>query len=510
LDERCSGEQPPPVIGPLPHDKRFVHPSWQQLPYSLYYQAFLLTQQWWHNATSGIAGVSKHDQEIVAFVARQFLDMCSPSNFFATNPVVQKTTWDESGANLVRGWNNLWEDWRQAVASARPKPNPLYRPGNEVAVTPGKVVYRNHLIELIQYTAQTETVYPEPLLIVPACIMKYYILDLSPENSFVRYLVEHGHSVFCMSWRNPEAEDRDLCMDDYRRLGIMAALDAIQSIVPDQKVHTLGYCLGGTLLAIAMATMAREQDQRGASMTLLATQTDLSEAGELMLYIGSNELSYLDDMMWNQGYLETKQMAGAFTMLRSADLFWSRMLSEYLLGKRTGQSDLMAWNSDATRMPYRMHSEYLRQLFLENRLAQGKYRVDDHPIALSDIRVPLFVVGTSKDHVAPWKSVYKIHLLTDTEVTFLLTSGGHNAGVITPPGHPRRIYQVSTLASDAPYRDPDRWQIETPVHKGSWWPEYQSWLAEHSGSPVKPPSMGMPDAGYPVLADAPGEYVHQT
>jgi polyhydroxyalkanoate synthase len=499
-----------PVIEPQSHDKRFSDESWRVFPYSVYQQAFLLAQQWWHNATSGVRGVSKHDQDVVSFVARQLLDVWSPSNLLATNPVVQKATLQEGGANIVRGWVNFLQRFEKQLGQGPDSEERNFRPGSEVAVTPGKVVYRNRLIELIQYAPLGEQVFPEPLLIVPAWIMKYYILDLSPENSLVRYLVSKGHTVFTISWCNPEAEDRDLDMEDYRRLGVMAAVDAISTVVPERKIHTLGYCLGGTLLAIAAAAMARSGDHRLASMTLLAAQTDFTEAGELLLFVDSNELSFLDDMMWNQGFLRSDQMAGAFTMLRSADLFWSRMLHEYLLGRRTGQNDLMAWNADSTRLPYHMHSQYLHQLFLENRLARGQFEVEGRPVALADIKIPLFVVATSKDHVAPWKSVYKIRLLTDTDMTFLLTSGGHNAGIVTPPGHPRRIYQIGRIKDHHRYTDPDSWQEETPVHQGSWWPEFETWLDHHSGRPNRLPPMGAPDQGYTPLCEAPGTYVLQT
>jgi polyhydroxyalkanoate synthase len=378
-----------------------------------------------------------------------------------------------------------------------------------VACTPGKVVYRNRLIELIQYAPTGTQVFAEPLLIVPAWIMKYYVLDLSPHNSLVRSLVERGHTVFVISWKNPGAEDRDLGLDDYRRLGVMAALDAVGAIVPQRRVHAAGYCLGGTLLAIACAAMARDGDDRLASATLLAAQTDFTEAGEIMLFLNEAEIAFLEDMMWERGYLDSAQMAGAFQLLRSSDLIWSRMVHDYLLGRRRQMNDLMAWNADGTRLPYRMHSEYLRQLFLGNDLAQGRYLVDGRPLTISDIRVPLFAVGTSRDHVAPWTSVYKLHLLSDTEVTFVLTSGGHNAGIVSEPGHPGRSYQVATKREGDLHLDPATWQAATPAREGSWWPEWSDWLQRHSGGKVPPPALGESEAGFPVLADAPGVYVLQ-
>jgi len=296
-------------------------------------------------------------------------------------------------------------------------------------------------------------------------------------------------------------------MEEYRTLGILAALDAISVIVPGQKIHTAGYCLGGTLLMIAAAAMARDGDERLRSVTLMAAQTDFTEAGELMLFIDESQVTFLENMMWDQGYLDARQMAGAFQMLRTNDLIWSRYVHDYLMGERRPLSDLMAWNTDSTRMPYRMHSEYLRKLFLNNDLAQGRYEVRERPIALSDIRVPLFVVGTERDHVAPWRSVYKIHLLADTDVTFALTSGGHNAGVVNPPGNERASYRVSTKREADRYMDPDTWLEQTPVQKGSWWRAWVAWLNGHSGEQAAPPPMGNPERGYRLLLDAPGTYV---
>src|ERR1700730_7278443 len=320
-----------------------------------------------------------------------------------------------------------------------------FKVGREVAVTPGKVIFRNRLIEIIQYALTTVEVYAEPFLIVPAWIMKYYILDLSPGNSLVHHLVAKGHTVFVVSWKNPQEADRDLGMEDYRRLGIMAALDAVSATVPERQVHAVGYCLGGTLLAIAAAAMARDEDERLKSVTLFAAQSDFTEAGELTLFIDEDQVRFLEDMMAERGYLDSKQIAGAFQLLRSNDLMWSPMVRDYLMGDRRPMTDLMAWNADATRMPCRMHSEYLRRLFLNNDLAEGRFEVDGKPVSLRDIHVPLFAVSSIADHVAPWRSVYKIQMLTEADVTFALSNGGHNAGIVNPPGHPNRHHQIARL-----------------------------------------------------------------
>jgi polyhydroxyalkanoate synthase len=418
--------------------------------------------------------------------------------------VLQRTA-QERGDNLLRGARNLADDVERLLSGKRLAGMESFRPGHEVAVTPGKVIYRNGLIELIQYTPSTDRVRPEPVLIVPAWIMKYYILDLSPRNSLVKYLTSQGYTVFMISWKNPGREDRDLGLEDYREAGIMRALDVVGDVVPGQKVHATGYCLGGTLLAIAAAAMARDGDHRLKSLTLFAAQTDFTEAGELMLFINESQISFLEDMMWAQGYLDAKQMAGAFQLLRSNDLVWSRGVHEYLMGERAPMTDFMAWNADSTRLPFRMHSDYLRKLFLENELAEGRYEAGGKPIALTDIRAPIFAVGTAWDHVSPWRSVHHIHLLTDTEVTFLLTSGGHNARIVSEPGQAGRSNQVSTKAADGNHVDPDTWVKEVPAKSGSWWPEWVAWLDRRSGFLAAPPPMG--SAKYSALCDAPGTYV---
>jgi len=500
----------PPCIEPLPGDYRFAAEGWKKQPYAAFAQAFLLNQQWWHNVTHEVPGVSPHHEHVIAFVARQLLDMFSPSNHPLTNPEVVEKAIETGGANFIQGWRNFQEDAVRTVTNQPPVGADGFIPGKDVAVTPGKVVYRNHLIELIQYAPTTDKVQAEPILIIPAWIMKYYILDLSPENSLVRYLVGQGHTVFCVSWRNPDAADGDLTMDDYRRMGVMAALDAVGAIVPDRKIHATGYCLGGTLLAIAAAAMGRAGDDRLASVTLFAAQIDFTEPGELALFIDHSEMHFLDSIMWNRGYLSADQMAGAFQLLRTNDLVWSRHVREYLMGERTPMTDLMAWNADSTRMPHRMHSEYLRRLYLGNELAAGHFMVDGRPAVPQNIRAPMFVVGTERDHVAPWRSVYKVHQLTDTDVTFVLTSGGHNAGIVSDPGHPRNHFRVATKRVVDLDLGPEEWLLAAERKDGSWRIEWTQWLGAHSSSQsVPPPGMGAADKGYPPIEDAPGTYVLQ-
>ena len=498
---------PHDCIEPPALDRRFAAAEWHRWPFNLCHQAFQLNQRWWEAATRDVPGVERHHENVVGFAARQWLDLFSPGNQLATNPVALKRTVEESGANLARGQAILADNLQRTLAGSPPAGTEDFVVGRDVAATPGRVVLRNRLIELIQYAPTTAKVHPEPVLIVPAWIMKYYILDLSPSNSLVKYLVDQGRTVFCLSWKNPGADDRDLGMEEYLDLGFRAALDAVNAIVPNRKVHATGYCLGGTLLAAAAAAMARDGDDRLASMTLLCAQTDFSEPGELGLFVDESQVTLLEAQMQVKGYLGAEQMAGAFQMLRSYDLMWSRRVSEYLLGERRPMNDLMAWNADATRMPAKMHAQYLRRLFLDDDLSEGRYPVDGRPVSLGDIALPVFSVGTITDHVAPWRSVYKLHYLSPAEITFVLTSGGHNAGIVSEPGRPRRSFRIATRAAGGSYVPPDQWIEATAPREDSWWPAWADWLRERSAAPVAPPSFGALKEGYEPLDDAPGRYV---
>ncbi|MBS0289215.1 MAG: alpha/beta fold hydrolase [Proteobacteria bacterium] len=491
------------------NDHRFKSHLWCEFPFNLYSQCFLLHEEVLNNATKDVRGVSHHHQNVVKFLSRQVLDIFAPSNFPLTNPEVLKVTLDSHGQNFYEGYKNYIDDIYRYIKKLPPAGCEQFEVGKNLAMTPGKVIYRNHLIELIQYEPTTPTVFRKPVLFIPAWIMKYYILDLSEHNSMVKYLVNQGHTVFMISWKNPDKEDRHLGIDDYINLGIMSALDIIEKIIPYTKVNAVGYCIGGTLLMATAAYMATRSDKRLDTITLFAAQVDFRDAGELQLFIDESQVTYLEDVMWEKGYLDGSQMAGAFSMLRSSELIYSRMIKDYLIGEREPMFDIMAWDHDTTRLPYRMHSEYLRKLFLNNLLVQGKFSVNGKKVSLGDITIPMFVVSTLTDHVSPWRSVYKIHLFCKNSIHFVLTNGGHNAGILSEPGHANRRFQMMKRKEGGKYITTESWLHSAPSMEGSWWPSWQQWLAEYSSEQTPPPKMGNPQKDIHVLHDAPGTYVHK-
>ena len=499
-------------LSPERAERGFADAAWNVWPFNVYARAYTNWADWWGQALAPPAD-SGAPLSRASFAGRLLLDAASPANFLQTNPELLNRTAAESGQNLVRGLKNWLEDAERAVQGGGPAPGAeSFEVGRQVAITPGKVVYRNRLIELLQYTPQTPTVYAEPILITPAWIMKYYILDLSPRNSLVRYLVEKGHTVFMISWKNPGAADRELGLDDYLQLGFFDALTKVRRIVPRQRVHAVGYCIGGTLLSIAAARLAAQDDHSLASVTLLAAQADFSEPGELSVFITPSQIAMLEAMMHKTGVLESERMGAAFALLRSRDLLWTPAVDQYLRGERPRLNDLMAWNADGTRMPWRMHSEYLERLYLKNELAQGTFTVNGEAVNLAKLDLPLFVVGTETDHVAPWRSVYKLRALTRSDdYTFLLTSGGHNAGIVSGPVHPRRRHRMLTWHDRAASLTPEEWVKGAPLFEGSWWPAWEQWLAGHSSAqhePARAPG-GASAKGFAPLEDAPGTYVHQ-
>jgi len=503
------GEGAAPQAAGTPYAHRFADPAWQKFPFNVLAQSFIAASEFAREAVRNVPGTDPAAENIVGFTVREGLELVAPDNYLPTNPQLLNQTLQENGRNLARGVKHLAEDVQRTFKGLGPVGTEHYVVGEHTATCRGKVVLRNSLMELIQYSPTTAKVFAEPVLIVPAWIMKYYILDLSPKNSLVKYLTDLGHTVFMISWKNPTAEDRSVAMDDYLSLGVLAALEAVTAVVPKRKVHAVGYCIGGTLLSIAAAELAAQDDERLASVTMFAAQTDFSEPGELSIFISPAQLAMLEAMMWKEGVLESRQMGGAFQLLRSYDLMWAPNVATYLKGERLGVNDLMSWNADGTRMAYRMHTDYLHQLYLNNDLAEGRYVAHGEQLNLADVTVPMFVVGTETDHVAPWQSVYKVgRLVRSADYTFCLTSGGHNAGIISGPQHPRRRHRVRSTKAGARLLSPDKFMEKAELRQGSWWPTFAQWLAGHSSkAKVAPPAMGAPKKGLKPVCAAPGTYV---
>lgn len=494
------------VFKPEPGDRRFRSPGWSRAPYHLMAQSHLAAEAQWRAATSCLRGLADHHARRVAFMGSSVLNAIAPVNFPWTNPDVLDATLASGGQNFLEGMTNYWKDLAAQGGYVRADDKPEWRVGETMAITEGQVVYRNDLFELIQYAPATGKVHPEPVLIVPAWIMKYYILDITPEDSFVRWLVSQGFTVYMISWKNPGPEHRDTAFDDYRGDGVMEALDVVHKANVGAPVHGVGYCLGGTILSIAAAAMGRRDDNRLASLTLFAAQTDFREAGELLLFIDESQVALLEDMMHINGTLDARNMAGAFSILRAHELVYSRLVERYMLGHRSEPGPMEAWLADPTRMPARMHSEYLRQLFMENSFTHGELSVDGEFVSTKDIRAPIFALGAERDHIAPWRSVHRIGLHGSAETTFVLTGGGHNTSVVSPPGKAGAYFYVGPAIGGRTYLEPDAWMAQAVRREGSWWPEWLSWLKTKSGSrpPVRPP------APHDVLGPAPGTYVLET
>ncbi|MFM2288243.1 MAG: hypothetical protein RL684_1386 [Pseudomonadota bacterium] len=497
---------------PTPHehgDKRFAGAGWDQYPFNVLARGYAHLEHYSEQMLASAEGLDPASAQRLGFLLRQTLDVVSPAHYLATNPELLELTRNEGGANLVRGYQHWLEDVQRMLSGGPTPGTEKFRVGEQVAVTPGKVVLRNDLMELIQYSPQTTGVHAEPILITPAWIMKYYILDLSPHNSLVNYLVAQGHTVFMISWRNPSAMDRELGMDDYVRLGLRASLDAVTAICPGRNVHAVGYCIGGTLLSIGAAALAAEGDTRIGSITLFAAQVDFAAPGELSVFITPSQIGMLQAVMDRDGVLGSERMGAAFAMLRSSDLIWAPAVNQYLKGQRGALNDLMAWNADGTRMPARMHSEYLERLYLRNELASGSFTLGGKPVDLRNISVPMFVVGTETDHVAPWLSVYKARALTRSgDYTFLLTSGGHNAGIISGVNNAKRRHRIKHFGDATSSVTPDEYMTSAELRPGSWWPTWQAWLTSHSApGRFDPPLMGNALAGFIPLIEAPGDYV---
>jgi polyhydroxyalkanoate synthase len=502
---RFLGESAEPVVTPDQADRRFKDKLWEENEvFDFIKQSYLLTARWVQGVVHGVEGLDSHTAHKVDFYTRQFVDAMAPSNFVATNPEVLRETMDTGGENLLKGLNHLLEDLERGKGklAIRMTDTNAFRIGENIASTPGKVVYQNDLIQLLQYSPTTETVAKTPLMIIPPWINKYYILDLRPKNSFIRYAVAEGHTVFVLSWVNPGEELAAKSFEDYMIEGPLAAIAHIQAATGTDKVNAIGYCLGGTLLAATLAYMAATGDNRIASATYFTTLTDFAEAGDLQVFIDEAQLKYLEEKMQQKGFLDGAEMASTFNMLRANDLIWSFVVNNYLLGKEPFPFDLLYWNSDSTRMPAAMHSFYLRKMYKENRLVQpGGIMLKETPIDLRSIKVPTYMISTRDDHIAPWKSTYAATQLYSGPTKFVLSASGHIAGVVNPPEAHKYCYWTNTRKP----KDADAWLKNAEQHEGSWWPDWQKWVSKFSGGTTAARVPG--DNGTPVLDEAPGSYV---
>jgi polyhydroxyalkanoate synthase len=501
--KRMAGEPAPPVVEPDPRDKRFADPEWSSNQfYDFLKQAYLLTTQWADRLVQNSA-VDAHTRHKAEFYVRQIGNAISPSNFVLTNPELMRETLSSNAENLVRGMQMLAEDIEagQGNLKIRQSDASKFAVGKNLALTPGKVIFQNDLMQLIQYAPATETVLRRPLMIIPPWINKFYILDLNPEKSFIKWCVDHGLTVFVISWVNPDAQLAMKSFEDYMREGPLAALDVIKEVTGEAAVNAIGYCVGGTLMAVTLAWMAAKGDKRIASATFFAAQVDFTHAGDLMVFVDEEQLAALEKKMSERGYLEGKKMANAFNMLRSNDLIWPYVISNYLKGKQPYPFDLLYWNSDSTRMPAANHSFYLRNCYLENKLSKGQMVVDNVRLDLGDITIPIYNLATREDHIAPAKSAFLGSKFFGGPVKFVLAGSGHIAGVVNPPGKPK--YQYWT--GEAPLGNLEHWIEKATEHPGSWWPDWLLWIRHQDGETVAAREPG--GGKYPPLEDAPGSYV---
>ena len=493
------------VIEADPKDRRFRDDSWRENDvFDFIKQSYLLSARYVQDVVKQADGLDPHTAQKVDFYARQFVDAMSPSNFLLTNPEVLRRTAETGGENLLRGLQNLLGDLERGRGklSIRMTDPDAFQIGGNIAISPGKVVFQNELMQLIQYDAATAEVLRRPLLIVPPWINKYYILDLRPKNSFVQWAVSQGHTVFMVSWVNPDERLADRDFADYMRLGPLTALTAIEQATGEREVDAIGYCLGGTLLACTLAWMAAEEDRRICSATFFVTLLDFRESGELNVFIDEEQIRALEDKMHKRGFLEGSEMSTTFNMLRANDLIWSFVVNNYLLGQDPFPFDLLYWNSDSTRMPAAMHSFYLRQMYQENRLVEpGGITLAGHPIDLSRIEVPAYFLSTREDHIAPWRSTYRGRALLSGPSRFVLAASGHIAGVVNSPGSGKYSHWINTERCETA----EQWLAGAAEIAGSWWPDWHRWVAAHDRTMVPART---PGAGHlSVLEDAPGTYV---
>jgi polyhydroxyalkanoate synthase len=501
---RMLGGEADPVIEPAQGDRRFKSEEWRKNEiFDFIKQSYLLTANAMQETVGRLHGLDEAERARVSFYTRQFADAVAPTNFPLTNPDVLKATLASNGENLVKGLDNLLADIErgQGELSIRQSADGFVI-GENVATTPGKVVFRNDVMELLQYSATTDEVHERPLLIFPPWINKFYIIDLRPENSFVRWLVGQGYTVFLVSWVNPGPDMAEAGFEEYMKGGIFAALDAVEKATGVRDPNCVGYCIGGTLLAATLAYMAAKDDDRIHSATFWAAQTDFSEAGELSVFVDEAQLEALKAKMDSEGgVLPGSKMAGAFNMLRANDLIWSFVINNYLLGKQPMPFDLLYWNSDTTRMPEKLHLSYLRNCYKENALARGRMVLDGVKLDLTKVKVPVYFQSAKEDHIAPAASVFKGSRLFRGPVRFIIAGSGHIAGVINPPA--AKKYQYWT--NDKGAKDIEAWKKGAKETAGSWWPDWDQWLSKLSGGKVPARTPG--DGKLKVLGDAPGTYV---
>ncbi len=502
---RLMGEEPLPVVEPDKGDRRFKDDMWQENEvFDFIKQSYLLSARYMQGLVTNVEGLDHHTAQMVDFYTRQFVDAMSPSNFVMTNPEVLRATLESGGENLVKGLQNLLEDLERGKGKLQIRMTDLdaFKVGENIAVTPGKVVFQTELMQLLQYTPTTGEVNQTPLMIVPPWINKYYILDLRPKNRFIKWAVDQGHTVFVLSWVNPDEHLANMGFEDYMRLGPLAALEAIEKATGERQVNAVGYCLGGTLLACTLAYMAAKNDDRIKSATFFTTMTDFSDPGELGVFIDESQLHTMEESMAKRGYLDGSEMATTFNMLRANDLIWSFVVNNYLLGKEPFPFDLLYWNSDSTRMPAAMHSFYLRKMYLENKLIEpGGVTLLDTPIDLRNIKIPTYLLSTREDHIAPWKSTYAATQVYGGSCKFVLSASGHIAGVVNPPEANKYCYWTNSKKP----KDPDAWLKGSTQHEGSWWTDWNQWVAKTAGKKI--PARQPGDGELKALEPAPGSYV---
>jgi len=501
---RLAGEAAPPVATPAPGDKRFSDPEWSQNQFfDFLKQAYLLTAQWADKLVADAGDLNAHTKQKAEFYVRQITNALAPTNFVLTNPELLRETFTSNADNLVRGMHMLAEDLERGGGhlKIRQSDSSMFEVGRNLAITPGKVIYQNELMQLIQYAPSTKTVLKRPVLIVPPWINKFYVLDLTPEKSFIKWCVDHGLTVFCISWVNPDERLAQKSFDDYVRQGPFAALDAIKQATGEDKVHAIGYCVGGTLLAITLAAMAARGDKRIVSATLFAAQVDFTYAGDLKVFVDEEQVSSLEKRMAERGYLDSGSMATVFNLLRSNDLLWPYVINNYLKGKAPFPFDLLYWNSDATRMPAANHSFYLRNCYLENKLSRGEMVIGDETLDLGRVTVPIYNLATREDHIAPAKSAFLGSKFFGGPVKFVLAGSGHIAGVVNPPAKQKYSYWTG----GRPIGNLEGWLARAHEHAGSWWPDWIKWLKAQGSTqtPARKPGGGK----LKPIEDAPGSYV---